>query len=142
VVLTYQYTLEDVSTGSPSQIASSETSVKNGSLTYTINASTSMMITYQYVNFYYDSTDAKGKTTTNFCGSWFHGGVKKSGKGCSTVLNSQRGYWSPSETISVNKLKAGDKVYAATADGSSESAKIFTVLDSITLTDEMLKASR
>lgn len=142
VVLTYQYTLEDVTTGSPSQIASSETSVKNGSLTYTINASTSMMIAYEYVNFYYDSTDAKGKTTTTLCGSWFQGMIKNFGKGCSTVMNPHQGYWSPSETISVNKLKAGDKVYAATADGSSESAKIFTVLDSITLTDEMLKASR
>lgn len=142
VVLTYQYTLEDVSTGTPSQIASSETSVQNGSLSYTINAKTSLMITYEYVNFYYDSTDAKGKTTTNFCGSWFQGNFQKSGKSCSTVLKTNKNYWSPSETISVNKLKAGDKVYAATADGSSESAKIFTVLDSITLTDEMLKASR
>lgn len=142
VVLTYQYTLEDVTTGTPSQIVSSETSVKNGSLSYMINAKSALMITYEYVNFYYDSTDTKGKTTTNFCGSWFQGKFKKSGKSCSTLLYPNTGYWSPSETISVNKLKAGDKVYAATADGSSESAKIFTVLDSITLTDEMLKASR
>ncbi|WP_257287028.1 hypothetical protein, partial [Enterobacter cloacae] len=38
-------------------------------------------------------------------------------------------------------LKVGDKFYFAVADGKSSDAKIITVLDSITVTDDMLKSS-
>ncbi|EPW3921333.1 glycosyl hydrolase family 18 protein [Enterobacter sichuanensis] len=139
VVLTYQYTLEDVSAGTPGQILSSETSLDSDALTYSALTDILLSASYQYVNLYYDHREANGKVTTTLCGSWFHGAFKKSGKTCSTLARNRGANWNVWERIPRKNVKAGDKVYIATADGSTENAKILTVLNSITLTDAMLK---
>lgn len=139
VVLTYQYTLEDVSAGTPGQILSSETSLDSDALTYSALTDFLLSASYQYVNLYYDHREANGKVTTTLCGSWFHGALKKSGKTCSTLARNRGANWNVWERIPRKNVKAGDKVYIATADGSTENAKILTVLNSITLTDAMLK---
>lgn len=139
VVLTYQYTLEDVSAGTPGQILSSETSLDSDALTYSALTDFLLSASYQYVNLYYDHREANGKVTTTLCGSWFHGALKKSGKTCSTLVRNRGANWNVWERIPRKNVKAGDKVYIATADGSTENAKILTVLNSITLTDAMLK---
>lgn len=139
VVLTYQYTLEDVSAGTPGQILSSETSLDSDALTYSALTDFLLSASYQYVNLYYDHREANGKVTTTLCGSWFHGALKKSGKTCSTLARNRGANWNVWERIPRKDVKAGDKVYIATADGSTENAKILTVLNSITLTDAMLK---
>lgn len=139
VVLTYQYTLEDVSAGTPGQILSSETSLDSDALTYSALTDILLSASYQYVNLYYDHREANGKVTTTLCGSWFHGAFKKSGKTCSTLARNRGANWNVWERIPRKDVKAGDKVYIATADGSTENAKILTVLNSITLTDAMLK---
>lgn len=139
VVLTYQYTLEDVSAGTPGQILSSETSLDSDALTYSALTDFLLSASYQYVNLYYDHREANGKVTTTLCGSWFHGALKKSGKTCSTLARNRGANWNVWERIPRKNVKAGDKVYIATADGSTENAKKLTVLNSITLTDAMLK---
>lgn len=139
VVLTYQYTLEDVSAGKPSQIVSSETSLDSDALTYSALTDILLSSSYQYVNLYYDHKEDNGKVTTTLCGSWFHGAPKKSGKTCSTLAKNQADKWKVWERIPRKNLKAGDKVFIATADGSTEKSTIFTVLNSMTLTDAMLK---
>jgi len=141
-VLTYRYTLEDVSAGNASQIVSSRTSVKDKKLQYTVGTKSSLMASYQYLNMYYDTKDAKGKVTTTLCGSWFQTVRKASNDKCTTYGQNEGVSWTATEIMSLNNIKAGDRVYFATAAGTKVSDQIYNVLDSITLTDDMLKPTK
>ncbi|HHG0682872.1 TPA: glycosyl hydrolase family 18 protein [Enterobacter cloacae] len=144
ILLTHYFTIEDFATGKPEYINWSKVAMENGRLRYSLTIPIDLYITYQYLNLYIDTHDASGKVITNFCSSSFQGDYyTKNSPNCSSGNKYEqpgkpdRLFYSEYE----GDLKVGDKFYFAVADGKSSDAKIITVLDSITVTDDMLKSS-
>lgn len=144
VVLTYQFTVEDFATATSANIDWAKTERVGSQFKYSVGIPTQYYASYQYFNLYIDSQDATGKVSTTFCGSWFQGKFKGgSTNKCSGWGTSNMDYagYVLGETASTLP-KVGDKFFIATADGNTKDAKIFTILNSLTVSEGMLQSTK
>ena len=147
VVLTHVVTSEDNATAKTTDIQSATLASDGKYVTYTTSMSVPLFTSYQYLNFYIEYKDSSGNVKTELCGSWYGGTLSKGGQtDCNTYTvtptSGKELIFDVAARYPMPSLHPGDKFYLALTDGKSSSAKILSILNSMTVSEETLKSSK